>query len=100
MNYNSIILSGTPVSGKSTLARRLSELYGWSVHSIGQLFREKWRELYPEGKVTFEEYWRNTTLEENLLMNQRMRNIVERGGIIGDTRYSIYCTDLPALLVL
>ncbi|MBI2005500.1 MAG: hypothetical protein HYS80_01935 [Candidatus Aenigmarchaeota archaeon] len=99
MEYKSIVLSGLPVSGKSTLASRLSETYTWPVHSIGQLFRSKWKELYPDGKVSFEEYWRNTTLEENLVVNRRMRGLVEKGNIIGDTRYSIYCTDLPALLV-
>ncbi len=100
MNYASIILSGQPVSGKSALAKRLSEIYKWPVHSPGQLWRDEWRRLYPSGEISFEDFWRNTTTEDNLRMDQRAREIFEKGGVIGDTRYSIYCTDLPALLVL
>ncbi len=96
---NSVILSGLPVSGKTTLARRLSQVYGWPIYSIGQLWREEWRQRYPGGSVSFEEFWRNITVEENLKKNVEAREIFERGHVIGDTRYSLYCQDVPALLI-
>ena len=46
MEYKGIAISGLPVSGKTTLAKEISEIYGWPVFSIGQLWREKWRSLY------------------------------------------------------
>jgi len=50
MHYTSIMISGLPGSGKSTLAQRLLEHYEWPVHSIGQLFRNKWKTLHPQRK--------------------------------------------------
>lgn len=99
MAYNGIILSGLPVSGKSTIANSLSKIYEWPIHSIGRLWREEHKKLYPKCEVSFEEYWGNTSLEDNLRMNLKAREIFAKGNIIGDTRYSIYCQDLPLLLV-
>jgi len=92
-------LSGLPVSGKSTLTRTLSEVYGWPIHSIGDLWRARHKVLYPNGKVSFEEYWRGTSIEDNRKINEQARKIYAAGKIVGDTRYSIYCKDLPVLLV-
>ena len=99
MKYNSIMLSGLPVSGKSTLAKKLSEIYTWPIHSIGQLWREEWKRLYPNAEVSFEEYWRNTSLKDNKEINVKAKKVFEKGHVIGDTRYSVYCKDLPSLLV-
>lgn len=97
LNYNAIILSGLPVSGKSTLARRLSEIYDWPVHSFGDLWREKWSGRYPNGEVTFEEFWRGTTIEENHQMNIEAVEMFKEGKGIIDTRYTLYFKDLPFL---
>jgi len=100
MKYNSIILSGVPVSGKSTLARKLSGIYNFPICSPGQLWRDDWKRLHTDGKVSFEEFWQGTTIEDNLKMDRRTRSVFEKGHVIGDVRYSIHCKDLPALLVL
>lgn len=99
MYYNSILISGLPVSGKSTLVRKLNEKYNWKVLAIGEFWREQWQKLYPYREISFEEYWRGTNLKENLDINQKAKEIFKAGKIIGDTRYSIYCKDLLALLV-
>jgi cytidylate kinase len=98
MKHDAVILSGLPGSGKSTLANELSESYGWEIYSVGRLWRERYSELHPDGCMPFEEYWRRTTLEDNLEVNRIARGVFERGNVIGDSRYSIYCKDLPALL--
>jgi len=100
MKFDSIIISGPPVSGKSTLAKALSTHYAWKTHSVGSLFKERWRKLYPNQEISFEEYWKNTSLEENKLMDQETRKLFESQNLIGDFRYSIHCKDLNVLLVL
>ncbi|MEK6839718.1 MAG: AAA family ATPase [Nanoarchaeota archaeon] len=52
----SIILSGLPLSGKTTLAKKLSEMYHWPIYAIGQIWRDEWKEKYPKGNVSFEEF--------------------------------------------
>ncbi len=99
MVFTSIVISGLPGSGKSTLARRLSEIYGWPIHSMGELFREKWKTLHPDGKVPFETYWRRTGLEENRSVNEEFRRLVSQGSIIGEGRYFIDCQGTPTLFL-
>ena len=93
MDYNAIILSGLPGSGKTTLIESLMKLYSWPKYSIGEMYREKWREKHPDGKVSFEEYWRGVSKEENAEVNRAAKEIFVKGNVIGDTRYSIYCKE-------
>lgn len=99
MKFNSIIISGLPGSGKTTLAEKLSEHYNWQIYSIGQLWRDKWTKLYPNKEVSFSDFWRSTTLEENREINIKARDIFKNGNIIADIRYAIYARDLPALFL-
>jgi cytidylate kinase len=98
-NYQGIVVSGLPGAGKSTLVKKLSDIYGWPVLGVGDLWREKWKKLYPKQEVTFEEYWRTSSTAENLQINVDFRNEVLKRNLIGDSRYSIYLRDLPVLLV-
>ncbi|MFH1420683.1 MAG: cytidylate kinase family protein [Candidatus Aenigmatarchaeota archaeon] len=100
MQYDGIILSGFPVSGKSTLAKRLSGIYQWPVYSVSKAFRDAWQQKYPDGKVTFEEYWRNEiTFEQNMDVNVIAHGVFEKGKVIGETRYTYAFRDLPLLFV-
>ncbi len=99
MIYTNIILSGLPFSGKSSLAKKLAEVFKWPIYSIGQLWREEWKKKYPNADVGFEEYWRNTTIEENREMDQKAKEVFKNGMVIGDVRYLTNYMDLPSLLV-
>ena len=99
MNYNTIILSGLPGSGKTSLAELLSTHYSWPVHSIGQLFREEWKRRHPHGDVSFEAYWRDVSFDTQRDMNIQARSRAIQGNVILDTRYAICYSDLPALRV-
>lgn len=99
MSYHSILISGLPGAGKSCLARGLSEKLGWPIYSIGGLFKEEWKRLYPNKEVSFEEYWRTITKEKNMEMNKRAREIIARGNAIGDFRFAVCCDGLPSLRI-
>ncbi len=95
--YTSMLISGRPVSGKSTLASVLSKMYGWEVFSIGKLWRDEWKRKYPNQEIRFEQYWGKTSAEENLKMDRKAKEIIEKGGVIGDLRVSAV-TDDPRVL--
>lgn len=100
MATRGIIISGLPCSGKSVLCERLHEEYKWPVRSIGQMWREKWKTEHPDGKISFEDYWRGTSDEDNQEVNRRMRLQMEENNLIVDSRYSaFYALDLPYLRV-
>jgi len=99
MKYQSIVFSSLPGAGKSTLVKKLSEIYCWPVLSVGDLWREKWKKLHSDQEITFEEYWRTSSTSENLQVNADFREEVLKKNLIGDSRYSIYLRDIPVLLV-
>lgn len=82
-----IVISGLPASGKSTLAEMLSKEYGLPIYSMGKLWRERWREAYPNGEVSFEEFWGHTTIQDNMKVNREAKALFESGTVIADTRY-------------
>jgi len=99
MEYQSVVLSGLPGAGKSTLTAKLKDIYGWPILAVGDLWRAKWAKLYPNKEISFEEYWRTTSSEDNKQVNVDFRETILKNRLIGDSRYTIYLRDLPVLLV-
>lgn len=99
MKYQSIVFSGLPGAGKSTLVAKLQEIYSWRLLSIGDIFRRRWIEKYPDRKISFEDYWRQVADEEIVKLNVEARDAFSKKNIIGDSRYTIYLRDLPIFLV-
>ncbi len=86
--YKSIILSGLPASGKSTLAAMTQEgMPGWERHSVGGLWRARWKEEHPNGEVKFKDYWASQTPEANLEVDKQAWALARAGGVIIDCRY-------------
>ena len=100
MKYQGIVLSGKPCAGKSTLCEMLSKEFKLKVYSLGQIWRDRWRAEHPNGEISFEEYWRKTSDEENRKVNDDAREIMKCENLIVDSRYTaFYCKDLPYLRV-
>ncbi|MCD6215547.1 MAG: AAA family ATPase [Candidatus Aenigmarchaeota archaeon] len=101
---NAIILSGLPGSGKSVLGDSLVEKYNFEKHSIGDLWRKQYKTLYPDEKISFEEFWKETMLEDNVKINEEARKILEKkiaknSKIIIEGRYTIPFASLPVFSV-
>lgn len=99
MKYQSIVFSGLPGAGKSTLVEKLSEIYRRPVHSVGQMWRAHYEKLHPEHDITLEEYSRIATSEDRFRVNQEAAEIFSGGTAIGDSRYAIYLCGKPVFLV-
>lgn len=99
MEYKGVVFSGLPGSGKSKLVEKIAEIYGWREFSVGGLWRQRWQRLYPDAKVTFEEYWRNVSVEDIKQINIDALEVYKKGAVASDSRYSIYLKDFPLLLV-
>lgn len=98
--FNGIGISGLPGSGKSTLAKKIEAITGWKRLSVGDTWRAKWADLYPDGKVLFEEFWRQTNTDENRQVTESFcRQLIEvQGGIIGEARYLLPLKSNPKIL--
>lgn len=92
--YNVIVLSGLPGSGKSVLLKKLNEKIGWPIHSIGDLFRKRLKNLQEIGELnqelTIEEWWPTLSDDEQREVNTNLLNLVNKGEVIADTRYAFY----------
>jgi cytidylate kinase len=85
--FKSVVLSGKPMSGKSTLNARLRKALRWRYLSVGGLWRQRWEKEHPRKEVDFDEWWGGTSLEDNRRMDRRVKKMVEVGGVVADLRY-------------
>ena len=97
--FRSIVISGNPKSGKSSLSSMLSGAYGWRKISIGDMWRERWRKAYPNGDVSFESYWGSTSMEDNQNINAIAKEEFEKGEVVADSRFCQYLDSGIWLLV-
>ncbi|MDE1851120.1 MAG: cytidylate kinase family protein [Candidatus Micrarchaeota archaeon] len=97
--FISIIISGRPKSGKSTLAKMLADHYRWKKLSLGDMWRERWKELYPNGEIPFDVFWKGTTVAANRRMNVEAKRIFEKGRIVADSRFVSYLNSRKCLLI-
>jgi len=73
MKYQSVVFSGLPGAGKSTLVKKLSQIYNWPIYSVGEIWRQRWLTLYPRQEIAFEEYWSKTSHQERVQINVEAR---------------------------
>lgn len=99
MEYCGIVFSGLPGAGKSALVNVLAAKYCWPAFSAGGQWRKRYEELYPDQKITFEEYWRLIPLDDKRKFNDGVDEVYAKGKVVGDSRYPINLRTCPLLLV-
>ena len=100
MRYNAVSLSGLPGSGKNVLTEILSKKLDWTSFSAGDSWRTLYAERHPRGEISFEEFFKQISLQDNLNMDLKMKQLLEEGEVIVDSRYSaLYAGDSPVLKI-
>ncbi|MBI4239487.1 AAA family ATPase [Candidatus Uhrbacteria bacterium] len=99
MKYKGILISGLPGSGKSTAAKQLAPLLGWPILYIGGLWREQWKQKYPNGEMSFENFMETISEQKHKEMDAYARDMLAKGSIIGDMWHEKIAEGLPILRV-
>lgn len=97
--FEAIVVTGTPFSGKTTLAKVLAEQFNWKYFSTGDMWREMWRKRYPKGDMSFENFTTQTTDQENREMDAKAAELVKQGHVIADARFGFLYRD-PQILII
>lgn len=99
MEYNGVIISGYPLCGKSTLARELGKTLNWRVHSVGDIFKNEWKRFHQKNNISFEDYWKSVSIEDNRKVDKETRKKFEEKNLVGDFRYAVSCKGLNIFTV-
>jgi cytidylate kinase len=95
----SIVVTGTPFSGKTTLAKVLAEHFGWKFFSVSDAWRLEWKKKYPKGDTGFDNYMLQTTDVEHRAMDKMVGDIVKKGHVVVDARHGFLYRDPQVLIV-
>jgi len=81
------VFSGGPGGGKSSLANRIAALFNVPVVSAGTILREKHKVLYPDGAVSFEDWYGTQNGKSVKTLNDEIKTIFESGKVVGESRF-------------
>jgi len=95
----SIVVTGAPYSGKTTLARILAEHFKWKFFSVTDLWKAEWKKKFPRGDTGFHNFMLQTTDEEHRKMDKIAHEVVMRGNVVADLVYGFLHRD-PSVLVV
>src|SRR3989344_1114889 len=100
--FSGVRLSGPPGSGKTALAKIISEPTGWPRYSVGIIFRGLYESADKARFPTFQAYWASTTIEENLeadrLALKKTEEYLNSGqGVVFDSRFHYAVLKFPLL---
>lgn len=97
--FESMAVVGSPLSGKTTLAKLLAEHFNWKYFSVEEMWRVIWRKKFPKGDTSFENFIAETTDEEHREMDRNAGELLRGGHIVGDMLYAFLHRD-PRLLII
>lgn len=95
----SIVISGLPVSGKSTLIRALEKEMAMPSYSVGDVLKAEWKKAYPNKIPTFLNYMESMPLNFHRELDENLKVMFEAGGVIGDSRFISYLDDKKCIKI-
>lgn len=97
--FESIVVTGTPFSGKTTLAKLLAQHFGWKYFSVGEAWKLEWKRKYPKGDMGFDNYMAQTTDAEHRGMDKMVSDIIKKGHVVVDARHGFLHRDHTVLVI-
>jgi cytidylate kinase len=97
--YRSIVISGPPSSGKTPLVNALASEHNLKKFSVGDTLRKEHAAECPNNELTFDVWWRGLTLDQNRQIALSTIPVFNKGGIVGDSRYTFFLDKEINLLV-
>jgi cytidylate kinase len=95
----SIIVTGSPYSGKTTLAKLLAEHLKWKFFSITDQWKAEWKKKFPKGDTGFDNFMLQTTEEDHRRMDREAHNIIMKGNVVADLIYGFLYRNPSVLIV-
>ena len=97
--FEAIVVTGTPFSGKTTLAKVLAEQFNWKYFSVSEMWKEGWRKKYPKGDTSFENYMLEVSDDDHKETDRRAGEVISQGHVVGDARYGFLYRDPQVLII-
>lgn len=97
--FESIAVTGTPFSGKTTLAKVLAEEFGWKYFSVSEMWKDKWRKKYPKKDTSFENFMLEVPDGDHREMDGRAGELIRQGHIVGDMTFGFLYRS-PQMLII
>jgi cytidylate kinase len=95
MKYRGVIISGLPHSGKSTISKMTEKEYGWPILYLGQKVRDRHKLEVPDGSISLTAWWKNSSVEFNMQLNEEARRRMQAENLTVDSRYTaMYTQDM------
>jgi len=97
--FESICVTGTPFSGKSTLGKLIAEHFNWKYFSVSDMWKEKWVKKYPKGDMSFENFMLEVSDDDHREIDKRAGDLIKNGHIVGDMTFGFLYRDPQVLIV-
>lgn len=97
--FESIVVTGTPFSGRTTLAKLLAQHFKWKFFSAEDTWREMWKKKYPKGDTGFENFMVQVTDEQHREFDKAVGDVLKGGHVVVDASYGFLYRDPQTLII-
>lgn len=97
--FESIVVTGTPFSGRTTLSKLLAEHFKWKFFSAEEAWRMLWKEKYPKGDMGFENFMLKVSDDQHREMDKLIGDLLKDGHIVVDASFGFLYRDPQTLII-